>query len=225
MKKKYNVTLWIFIGLVAGVILGLVMPEALVTPLSVISSIYMSALRIMIYPLVFCSLVMGIVGIGSIAKTGKIGLHAILWYVGTTAFASALGLILPKALGLGKGITITMMESDTEAASFSGLLDTVTSLIPSNPFTAFTEGNMLQVLVFAIIVGVILGSLAAYKHNTWVDRVIMVISTSFVAVPSFIISTIFLYLFCVKWKLLPANGDSIKGYILPTITLSFYPMA
>ena len=153
MKKKYNVTLWIFIGLVSGVILGLVMPDALVTPLSVISSIYMSALRMMIYPLVFCSLVMGIVGIGSIAKTGKIGLHAILWYVGTTAFASALGLILPKALGLGKGITITMMESDTEAASFSGLLDTVTSLIPANPFTAFTEGNMLQVLVFAIIIG------------------------------------------------------------------------
>lgn len=83
----------------------------------------------------------------------------------------------------------------------------------------------LAAATIAIIVGVILGSLAAYKHNTWVDRVIMVISTSFVAVPSFIISTIFLYLFCVKWKLLPANGDSIKGYILPTITLSFYPMA
>jgi len=153
MKKKYNVTLWIFIGLVAGIILGLVMPDFLVTPLSVISSIYMSALRMMIYPLVFCSLVMGIVGIGSIAKTGKIGAHAILWYVGTTALASALGLVLPKVLGLGKGISIAMMETDTQAASFSGLLDTVTSLIPGNPFTAFTEGNMLQVLVFAIIIG------------------------------------------------------------------------
>lgn len=79
--------------------------------------------------------------------------------------------------------------------------------------------------LIAIFVGVILGSLAAYKHNTWVDRTIMVLSTSFVAVPSFIISTILLYLFCVKWKLLPANGGDIKGYILPTITLSFYPMA
>lgn len=152
-KKKYNVTLWIFIGLIAGIILGFVMPEALVTPLSVVSSIYMSALRMMIYPLVFCSLVMGIVGIGSIAKTGKIGLHAILWYVGTTALASGLGLVLPKILGLGKDVSITMMESDTQAASFNGLIDTVTSLIPANPFTSFTEGNMLQVLVFAIIIG------------------------------------------------------------------------
>lgn len=83
----------------------------------------------------------------------------------------------------------------------------------------------LTAAAIAILVGVILGSLAAYKHNTWVDRLIMVISTSFVAVPSFIISTILLYLCCVKWRILPANGGDIKGYILPTITLSFYPMA
>ncbi len=79
----------------------------------------------------------------------------------------------------------------------------------------------LTAAAIAILVGVILGSLAAYKHNTWVDRLIMVISTSFVAVPSFIISTILLYLCCVKWRILPANGGDIKGYILPTITLRF----
>ena len=79
--------------------------------------------------------------------------------------------------------------------------------------------------IIAIIVGVILGSLAAYKHNTTVDRVIMVLSTASVAVPSFIISTIFLYLFCVVWKILPANGNDWRGFILPTITLSFSPMA
>lgn len=155
MKKKdgAGVTLWILIGLVAGILVGLVLPDALETPFSVVSSIYMSALQMMIYPLVFCSLVMGIVGIGSVAKTGRIGFHAIAWYVGTTALASGLGLVLPRMLGLGEGIEIAMIETDTEAATFSGLLDTVTTLIPSNPFTAFTEGNMLQVLAFAIIIG------------------------------------------------------------------------
>lgn len=77
----------------------------------------------------------------------------------------------------------------------------------------------------AILVGVILGSLAAYKHNTWVDKTIMVFSTASVAVPSFVVSTLLLYLFCVEWKLLPANGSSWRGYILPTVTLSFSPMA
>lgn len=78
MKKKgMNITVGIFIGLVAGVIVGIVMPEWLNTVLTVIATIYMSALKMMIFPLVFTSLVMGIIGIGDIAKTGKIGLHAI----------------------------------------------------------------------------------------------------------------------------------------------------
>lgn len=79
--------------------------------------------------------------------------------------------------------------------------------------------------VIAIFFGVILGSIAAYKHNTVVDRIIMVLSTASVAVPSFIISTIFLYLFCVRLQWFPANGSDWRGFVLPTITLSFSPMA
>ncbi|NCC42982.1 MAG: dicarboxylate/amino acid:cation symporter, partial [Clostridia bacterium] len=83
----------------------------------------------------------------------KVGGAALLWYVGTTAVASALGLVLPGILGLGKGTAIKMVEAEVEATQFSSLLDTVKTLIPSNPFASFTEGNMLQVLVFAIIIG------------------------------------------------------------------------
>ena len=152
-KSKYNVTLWIVIGLVAGVLVGVVMPAWLYVPLSVVANIYMAALKMMIYPLVFCSLVMGIVGIGSIAKTGKIGLHALLWYTGTTAFASGLGLILPKLLHLGEGATISATDTEVEAATFGGLLDTIQNILPANPFASFTQGNMLQVLAFAVIIG------------------------------------------------------------------------
>ena len=152
-KKKYNVTLWILVGLIAGIIVGCIMPTWMNNIFTVIATIYMSALKMMIFPLVFCSLLLGIVGIGNIAKTGKIGLHAICWYVGTTAFASGLGLILPKILHLGEGATIAATDTTVEAASFGGLLDTITTLIPSNPFQSFTNGNMLQVLAFAVIIG------------------------------------------------------------------------
>jgi len=89
----------------------------------------------------------------------------------------------------------------------------------------FSSATGLIAASIAIVFGILLGSLAAYKHNTWVDKTIMVFSTASVAVPSFVISTIFLYLFCVEWKILPANGDTWQGFILPTITLSFSPMA
>lgn len=155
-KKKINITLAIFLGLLLGIVIGFLMPgrfDWLYTPFSVITSIYMSALRMMIYPLVFCSLIVGIMGIGNIASTGKVGGAALLWYIGTTAVASALGLVLPRILGLGVNTQITMVETDVEATQFTSLLDTVKTLIPANPFTSFAEGNMLQVLVFAILIG------------------------------------------------------------------------
>ncbi len=143
MKKKgYNITLGIFIGLIAGVIIGIIMPEWANTALSVVATIYMSALKMMIFPLVFTSLVMGIIGIGDIAKTGKVGLHALLWYTGTTALASGLGLVLPRMLHLGKNVHIVTTKTQVEAATFNGLLDTLQNIIPPNPVEAFESGNI-----------------------------------------------------------------------------------
>jgi len=152
-KKKLNITVKITIGLLLGVIMGIIMPTWLYKPVSLVANIYMSALRMMIYPLVFCSIIVGIIGIGDIGKTVKIGLKSVVWYTVTTFVASALGLFLPRLLHLGEGITIKATEATVEAASFDGLLGTVESLIPSNPFTSFVNGNMLQVLVFAVIIG------------------------------------------------------------------------
>ena len=147
----------IFVGLALGALFGLFMPgryEFLLPAIELVSAIYMNALRMMIYPLVFCSLVVGVKGIGSISMTGKIGAQTIAYFVGTTLLASLLGLFLPRLLGLGTGVSIELAESAVEATRFSSLLDTVKNLIPANPVAAFADGDMLQVLVFAIIVGV-----------------------------------------------------------------------
>ena len=155
--KSLKLTIAIFIGLVLGILMGFLMPgrmEWAVPVMDLVSGIYMNALRMMIYPLVFCSLIVGIQGIGSISATGRIGGQCILYYVCTTLLASLLGLFLPKALRLGQGIQIEMTETSVEATQFTSLLDTVKGLIPSNPIASFAEGNMLQVLVFAIIIGI-----------------------------------------------------------------------
>ena len=156
-KKTINITAAIFSGLILGILFGLFMPgryEFLLPAVELVSSLYMNALRMMIYPLVFCSLIAGIQGIGSVGATGKIGGQAVLYFAATTLFASTLGLFLPQMLGLGKGVTIQMMESDVEAAKFTSLVDTVKNLIPANPVASFANGDMLQVLVFAVIVGI-----------------------------------------------------------------------
>lgn len=156
-KKTFNITAAIFIGLLLGILFGLFMPgryDFLLPVIDLVSSLYMNALRMMIYPLVFCSLIVGIQGIGSVSATGRVGGQAVLYFTGTTLFASLLGLFLPKALRLGTGITIELAEANVEATQFTSLMDTVKNLVPSNPFASFANGDMLQVLVFAIIVGV-----------------------------------------------------------------------
>lgn len=77
----------------------------------------------------------------------------------------------------------------------------------------------------AAALGIVLGSVAALRRNTILDRTIMVITTAFVSMPSFIVGSFLLILFSVKLNLLPANGATAQGMILPVITLALYPMS
>ena len=77
----------------------------------------------------------------------------------------------------------------------------------------------------ALCSGIVLGCVAALTRNSILDKIIMVITTAFVSMPSFIMGTLLLLIFSVKLGLVPANGESAKGLLLPIITLSLYPMA
>lgn len=80
-------------------------------------------------------------------------------------------------------------------------------------------------VIMAILFGTVFGSIAAVKHNKWQDRLIMVLSTACVAMPSFVIASVLLILFGVKFPIFDTRGDSFSGLILPTISLSLYPMS
>lgn len=77
----------------------------------------------------------------------------------------------------------------------------------------------------ALVVGIVLGAVAALRRNKVIDKVIMVITTAFVSMPSFIAGALLLTIFAVSLHLLPANGAQKNGLILPVVTLAIYPMA
>ncbi len=79
--------------------------------------------------------------------------------------------------------------------------------------------------VLALVSGVVLGAIAALRRNKLIDRIIMVVTTAFVSMPSFIMGSLLLIIFAIKLRVLPANGSTTEGLILPIITLSLYPMA
>ena len=77
----------------------------------------------------------------------------------------------------------------------------------------------------AALIGIPLGALAALRRNKLIDKVIMVLTTAFVSMPSFIMGSLLLVIFAIRLRVLPANGSTPEGLILPIITLALYPMA
>ena len=77
----------------------------------------------------------------------------------------------------------------------------------------------------ATVIGIVLGAVAALRRNKLVDKIIMVITTAFVSIPAFIMGTLLLLLFVLQLKLLPANGTTSAGLVLPVVTLALYPAA
>ncbi len=90
---------------------------------------------------------------------------------------------------------------------------------------AVSAKNGLMAAAVAIVLGLVLGATAAVFHNKWVDKTIMVLSTAFVAMPSFVVATILLLLFCITLPIFPANGNVSGGLVLPIISLALYPMS
>ena len=99
----------------------------------------------------------------------------------------------------------------------------VTDIIAYGMKTSAKLGLMAAGL--ALVFGTVLGSVAALKRNTLYDRIIMVISTAFVSMPSFIMGSLFLIFLGVKLKWFPTNGTTAMGQVLPVITLSLSPMS
>ncbi len=153
---KKHITQAIFIGLVLGVLTGLFLADRfpiLLSATGLLGGIYMNALNMMIFPLVSCSIILGITSIGNIKTTGKVLGGSMLYFISTTALASFAGILIPRLIRLGQGVQFEMATSDIQATQFSSIADTVKNLIPSNPVAAFANGNMLQVLVFSAIIG------------------------------------------------------------------------
>ena len=149
MKSFYSwyrkhITGAIFTGLILGILTGLFLAgrfKPVLTVTSLIGSIYMNALNMMIFPMVFCSIVIGICSIGNARTTGKITAASMIYF------------LIPRLIHLGEGVKFEMATADIQATEMSSILDTLKNLIPSNPIAAFADGNMLQVLVFALIIG------------------------------------------------------------------------
>ncbi|MCG8606217.1 dicarboxylate/amino acid:cation symporter [bacterium] len=146
--------LWakILIGLVAGMITGIVLGP-IAKHIRPIGTLFINAIQMLVVPLIFSSLVVGVMSMKDPKKMGRVGLKTMALYLGTTAVAITIGLFLGTVLQPGVGMDLQTAEpvTPTEAPSFA---ETLVNLVPSNPVSSFASGSVLQIIVFSIFLGI-----------------------------------------------------------------------
>ncbi|MBE6023008.1 MAG: dicarboxylate/amino acid:cation symporter [Cellulosilyticum sp.] len=155
--KKLSLSTKIFISLVLGIGLGVVIQQfqlgfILENVIQPIGTIFLSLLKMIIVPLVFTTLIASITNVGDMSKLGFLGKKTLIYYICTTLIAAVIGVVLATLIGPGKGVAAPIDGFVLgEQATFASL---IIGLVPTNIFQAFAEGNMLQVVIVAIFVGV-----------------------------------------------------------------------
>ncbi|MBO4911961.1 MAG: ABC transporter permease [Butyrivibrio sp.] len=150
-------------------------------------------------------------------------------FVGEKAVTEAVMKAMEAKYGLDKPLSaqyLTYLKDITKfdfGPSLKQRGRTVNNIIFDGMKTSVKLGVLAALIALAF--GVVFGAIAALRRNKLVDRIIMIITTAFVSMPSFIMGTLLLLVFSSKLGIFPANGAEKNGLVLPVITLSLYPMA
>lgn len=165
-SKKLSLTSKIVIGMVSGILLGIILQltiadlpwvqSFLIDGLfTVVGEIFISSLMMLVVPLVFVSLVLGTSALSDPSKLGRLGGKAIGLYLFTTAVAISLAIAAALFVRPGDGMNLTS-DASFEAAEAPSFGQVLIDMVPRNPFNAMAEGNMLQIIVFAVLFGIAL---------------------------------------------------------------------
>lgn len=153
--------LWlkIFIALALGIITGLMvhegwLPAEVADVLQVVGNIFLSMINMLIVPLILASMTVGITSIHDPQKLGRVGLKAMLLYFFTTLFAIALGIAFAEIFRPGVGVEMSSSDAPLTTLVAPDIASIIQSIIPSNPVAAMVNGNILQIIIFSIFLGI-----------------------------------------------------------------------
>ena len=171
-----RLTTMIFIGMLLGIVVGYLCSITWPDPqtakeiagyVSLVSDIFLRLIKMIIAPLVFSTLVVGIAHMGDTASVGRVGGKALLWFVGASFCSLMLGLVLVNLLQPGHNLNLPLPEAGAgtglKAASLS-LKEFVTHLVPKSAVEAMANNEILQIVVFSIFFGVALAALGEKGH-------------------------------------------------------------
>ena len=150
--------LWkqIFIALVTGLVIGVVLNQTgnadFATSVKPLGDLFIRGIKMLIVPLIFVSLVTGVASLQNLSTMGRLSLKTVVLYLGTTAVAITIGLALAVVFEPGVGVDLGAAKA-VAAKEAPSLVNILIGIVPTNPIEAFATGNVLQIIVFAILFG------------------------------------------------------------------------
>jgi len=161
MKILKSLYVQVIIAIIIGIILGISAPDFAIS-LKPLSDAFIKLIKMMIVPIIFCTIVSGIAGMEDMKTAGRVGLKALIYFEVVTTIALLLGLVIVNFVQPGHGMHADPATLDTsgvqnyikQGESSGGFVDFLMHIIPDNFIGALAEGNILQVLFFAVLFGV-----------------------------------------------------------------------
>ena len=161
-RRLPSVTTQIFIGLVVGIAIGFLWPDVGVA-IKPLADMFLRMIKMIIAPLLFSTLVVGIAGTGDLKSMGRIGLKAIIWFEVATTVALVLGLVMMNVFRPGAGVALPMAADTSELAAMAraqqSAWDILLHLFPTSVIDAMARGDILQIVVFATFFGIALAAI------------------------------------------------------------------
>ena len=168
--KEISLGNWILISMILGLIVGLILnfyvTNTFIKEVVLIDNVFylggnlfIKLMKMLVVPLVFCSIIVGVTSISDIKKIGSIGGRAILIYLLTTALAVSIALLIAGIIEPGIGLNMTGLADPSNVTTNVTVTSTILDMIPDNPLNSLANGDMLPVIIFGVIVGFILAKL------------------------------------------------------------------
>ena len=168
--KEISLGNWILISMILGLIVGLILnfyvTNTFIKEVVLIDNVFylggnlfIKLMKMLVVPLVFCSIIVGVTSISDIKKIGSIGGRAILIYLLTTALAVSIALLIAGIVEPGIGLNMTGLADPSNVTTNVTVTSTILDMIPDNPLNSLANGDMLPVIIFGVIVGFILAKL------------------------------------------------------------------
>lgn len=159
MKKKNSLPMRILAALALGIVVGLIcsmtgLADFTTNYLKPFGDIFVNLLKFIVVPVVFLSMIDGILAMDDMKKVGSVGVKTVVYFLFTTAVACVIGLVFANVFnGAGLFPVLDTAGAEYEAKEFSGFMSTLVAIFPSNMWKSFTDANMLQVIVISLFFG------------------------------------------------------------------------